>query len=167
MKLFGVRLSVRLSVCPIVRLPHAAAAVGLLLSAVPAGSAVFTCIGALGTPSRTGPSLESIYRLSVTVDLCEGYGRKLAAFIAPLSATRPISEQHKNGQTTTVCKLTRYALLRFVRSRSSINNKIISLIFFYFATASWRPSKRKKNPGPWARAQCAQCPLVKTALPAG
>ena len=35
-------------------------------------SAVFTCIGALGTPSRTGPSLESIYRVSLTVDLCEG-----------------------------------------------------------------------------------------------
>jgi len=76
-------------------LPHAAAAAGLLLSAVPAGSAVFTCIGALGTPRRTRPSLESIYRLSVTVDLCEGYGRKLAAFIAPLSATIPA--QHKNS----------------------------------------------------------------------
>ena len=34
-------------------------------------SSVFTCIGALGTPSRTGPSLESIYRVSLTVDLCE------------------------------------------------------------------------------------------------
>ena len=38
-------------------------------------SSVFTCIGALGTlpPIRTGPgSLESIYRVSLTVDLCEG-----------------------------------------------------------------------------------------------
>jgi len=38
-------------------------------------SAVFTCIGALGTPpAERGPSLESIYRVSltVTVDLCEG-----------------------------------------------------------------------------------------------
>ena len=32
----------------------------------------FTCIGALGTPSRTGLSLESIYRVSLAVDLCEG-----------------------------------------------------------------------------------------------
>jgi len=37
-------------------------------------SSVFTCIGALSTPppSRTGPSLKSIYRVSLTVDLCEG-----------------------------------------------------------------------------------------------
>jgi len=147
-------------------LPHAAAAVGLLLSAVPAGSAVFTRIGALGTPSRTGPSLESIFRLSVTVDLCEGYGRKLAAFIAPLSATRPISEQQRNGQCTTVCKLTRYALLRFVRSRSSINNKIISLIFFISLQPVGGPQKEKKIRGPghvpsvpnahWLRRPCRQ-----------
>jgi len=25
----------------------------------------------------------------------------------------------------------------------------------YFATASWGPLKKKKNPGPWTRAQCA------------
>ena len=36
------------------------------------GSSVFTCIGALGTPAERGPSLESIYRVSLTVDLCEG-----------------------------------------------------------------------------------------------
>ena len=34
-------------------------------------SAVFTCIAALGTPAERGPSLESIYRVSLTVDLCE------------------------------------------------------------------------------------------------
>ena len=35
---------------------------------------VFTCSGALGTPppAERGPSLESIYRVSLTVDLCEG-----------------------------------------------------------------------------------------------
>ena len=32
-------------------------------------SSVFTCIGALGTPSRTGPLA---YRVSLTVGLCEG-----------------------------------------------------------------------------------------------
>jgi len=60
-------------------------------------SSVFTCIGALGTPSpaERGPSLESIYRISLTADACEGKGRKLAAFIAPLSATIPA--QHKNS----------------------------------------------------------------------
>ena len=46
-------------------------------------------------PAERGPSLESIYRVSLTVDLCEGSGRKLAAFIAPLSATIPA--QHKNS----------------------------------------------------------------------
>ena len=37
-------------------------------------SSVFTCIAALGTsPSaERGPSLESIYRVSLTVDLCNG-----------------------------------------------------------------------------------------------
>ena len=35
------------------------------------GSSVFTCIGALGTPAERGPSLESIYRVSLTVDLCD------------------------------------------------------------------------------------------------
>ena len=36
-------------------------------------SAVFTCTGALGTPpAERGPSLESIYRVALTVDLCEG-----------------------------------------------------------------------------------------------
>ena len=39
---------------------------------VSVGSSVFTCIGALGTPSRTGPSLECIHRVSIAVDLCEG-----------------------------------------------------------------------------------------------
>ena len=38
----------------------------------PQTSSVFTCIGALGTPpAEGGPSLESIYRVSLTVGLCE------------------------------------------------------------------------------------------------
>ena len=35
-------------------------------------SSVFTCTGALGTPAEWGPSLESIHRISLKVDLCEG-----------------------------------------------------------------------------------------------
>jgi len=37
-------------------------------------SAVFTCIGGGPWPpsAERGPSLESIYRVSLTVDLCEG-----------------------------------------------------------------------------------------------
>jgi len=68
-------------------------------------SSVFTCTGALSTPRRTRPSLESIYRVSLRVDLCEG-------------------------------------------------NKSISFNKFISPQPVGGPSKRKKNPGPWARAQC-------------
>jgi len=52
-------------------------------------------LGPWAPPAERGPSLESIYRVSLTVDLCEGQDRKLTAFIAPLSATIPT--QHKNS----------------------------------------------------------------------
>ena len=51
--------------------------------------------GSWAHPAERSPSLESIYRVSLTVDFCEGKGIKLAAFIAPLSATIPA--QHKNS----------------------------------------------------------------------
>ena len=76
------------------------------LLSFPIYSSVFTCIWALGTPAERGPSLESIYRVSLTVDLCEG-------------------------------------------------NEIISFFLNCFTTASWGPLEKKKNRGPWARAQCA------------
>jgi len=69
-------------------------------------SSVFTCTGALGTPAERGPSLESIYRDSLTVDLCEGN--------TIISFKKIISPQPVGG-----------------------------------------PQKEIKNPGPWARAQCA------------
>jgi len=71
-------------------------------------SGVFTCTEALSTPRRTRPSLESIYRVSLKVDLCEG-------------------------------------------------NKIISFNKFISPQPVGGPSKREKNPGPWARAQCIHC----------
>jgi len=41
-------------------------------------SAVFTCIGALGTPpAELGPSLESIYRVSLAVDLFRRFRQKI------------------------------------------------------------------------------------------
>jgi len=50
---------------------------------------------------------------------------------------------------TVISKLTIYALLVFVRSCSSINNKIISFKHkIYLTTASWGPWKRKKSGGP-------------------
>ena len=52
-------------------------------------------------------------------------------------------------------KLTRYALLVFVRSCSSINNKIISFKKFISPQPVGGPWKRKKIRGRWARAQCA------------
>jgi len=42
-------------------------------AAIGSASSVFACIGALGTPSpqaERGPSVESIYRVSLTVDIC-------------------------------------------------------------------------------------------------
>jgi len=77
-------------------------------------SAVFTCNGALGTPSRTGrgPSLESIYRVSLTVDLCEG--NKIISFnkfISPQPVGGPQKEK-KSGAlgTCPVCPLVKTAL---------------------------------------------------------
>ena len=57
-------------------------------------SSVFTCIGALGTPAERGPSLESIYRVSLTVDLCEG--NKIISFdkfISPQPVGGPQKEK--------------------------------------------------------------------------
>ena len=49
----------------------------------------------------------------------------------------------------------RSILLVFIRSCSSINNKVISLKKFISPQPVGGPSKRKKIRGPWARAQCA------------
>ena len=54
-----------------------------------------SALGPWAPPPTPPASLESIYRVSLTTDVCEGYGRKLAAFIAPLLAT--IAAQHKNS----------------------------------------------------------------------
>ena len=54
-----------------------------------------------------------------------------------------------------ICKLTRYALLVFARSCSSVNNKIISLKNLFHHSQLGAPQKEKKIRGPWARAQCA------------
>ena len=62
---------------------------------------------------------------------------------------------------TKTVKLTRYALLVFVRSCSSINNKIISLKKL-FHHSQLGALKKKKNPG--ALGTCPVCPLIKTAL---
>ena len=61
------------------------------LQAVPS----LPALGPWAPPAERGPFLESIYRVSLIVDLCEGQDRKLTAFIAPLSATIPT--QHKNS----------------------------------------------------------------------
>jgi len=64
---------------------------GLATSTVPS----LPALGPWAPPAERGPSLESIYWVSLAVDLCEGQGRKLAAFIATLSATIPA--QHRNS----------------------------------------------------------------------
>ena len=62
-----------------------------------------------------------------------------------------------------VCKLTRYALLVFVRSCSSINNKIISFKKIISPRPDGAPQKEKY---PGALGTCPVCRLVKTVLSA-
>ena len=63
---------------------------------------VFTCIGgALGTPpAERGPSLESIYRVSLAVDLCE-YNKiirpSLKKIILPQPVMGPLKKKKKSG----------------------------------------------------------------------
>ena len=125
---------------------------GLLLARalVVVDSAVFTSIAALGTSSRTGPLARKYLPSFPYIWSLRRLRQKISSIYCILYATIPA--QHK---------LTGYALLVFVRSCSSINKKIISLKN-YFTTASWGPSKRKKNQG--ALGTCPVCPLDKTAL---
>jgi len=58
-------------------------------------SSVLTCIGALGTPSaERGPSLECIYRVSLTVDHCEGY--KINS-LKKIISQQPVEAPKKSG----------------------------------------------------------------------
>jgi len=100
-------------------------------------SAVFTCIGALGTPSRTG-----------------ALARKYLPGFPYSWSLRILRQKISSIYCIIICKLTRYALLVFVRSCSSINNKIISFKNLFHHSQLGAPQKEKFR-GPWARAQCA------------
>ena len=57
-------------------------------------SAIFTCTGALGTPpAERGPSLESIYRVSLTVDLCEVLRQKISSIYCTVICNYPSAAQ--------------------------------------------------------------------------
>ena len=76
-------------------------------------SSVFTCTGALGTPAEWGPSLESIHRISLKVDLCEG--NKIISFkefISPEPVGGPQKEKKYPGAlgTCPVCPVVKTAL---------------------------------------------------------
>jgi len=78
-------------------------------------SSVFTCIGALGTPTpaERGPSLESIYRVSLTADLREG--NKITSFLKIYFITAswgPLKKKKKSGALCTcpICPLVKTAL---------------------------------------------------------
>ena len=113
-------------------------------------SAVFTCIGALGNPSRTGPLARKYLQGFPYSWSLRRVRQKISSIFCTVICNYPSAAQHKNSPLA-YC---RSILLVFVRAYSSINNKIIS-IKNYFTTASWGPSKRTKSAGPWARAQCA------------
>jgi len=121
-------------------------------------SAVFTCIGALGTPSRTGP-LARKYLLSFPYSLSlRRLRQKISNIYCTVICNYPSAAQEQPFTVglffiTKTVKLTRYALLVFVRSCSSVNNKIISLKNLFHHSQLGAP--QKKSWGPWARAQCA------------
>ena len=88
-------------------------------------------LGPWASPAERGPLLESIYRVSLT------HSWSLRRFRQKISSI----------YCTVICKLTRYALV-FVRSCSSINNKIISLKKFISPQPVGAPQKEKKSGGP-------------------
>ena len=110
-------------------LDHVVSGFGVVL--VPRGSTVFTCIGALGTPSRTGP-----------------LARKYLPGFPYSWSLRRLRQKISGIYCTVICKLTRYALLVFVRSCSSINNKIISFKKFISPQPVGGPQKEKKSGAP-------------------
>ena len=78
----------------------------------------FACIGALGTPpaERGGPSLECIYRVSLTVDLYEG--NNIISFKNfTTTSWGPLKKKKNPGAlgTCSVCPLVKTALLRYVK----------------------------------------------------
>ena len=131
-------------------------------------SAVFTCIGALGTPSRTGPLVRKYLPGFPYSWSLRRLRHKMSSIYCTVICNYPSAAQEQPFTVGLFCitktvKLTRHALLVFVRSYSSINNKIISLKK-YFTTARWGTLKKKENPGALGTCHCPVCPLVKTAL---
>jgi len=114
-------------------------------------SAVFTCIGALGTPSRTGP-LARKYLPGFP------YGWSLRRLRQKINSiywhcNYPSTAQEQPFtvslfRITKTVKLTRYTLLVFVQSCSSINNNIISLKNLFHHSQLGAPQKAKKSGSP-------------------
>ena len=93
----------------------------------------------LAPPAERGPSLESIYRFSLQLIFAKVKAENWQHLLH-----RYLQLFQRSTETALYC---RSILLVFVRSCSSINNKIISLKN-YFTTASWGPLKKKKTWGP-------------------
>ena len=89
-------------------------------------------MGPWAPPAERGPSLESIYRVSLTVDLCEG--NKIEDFHARTAQVHFLKFQYtrfkKCAKSAMGCDLFRHSQLG-------------------------APQKEKKIRGPWARTQCA------------
>ena len=119
-------------------------------------SAVFTCIRALGTPSRTGPLARKYLPGFPYYWSLRRLRQKISSIYCTVICNYPSAAQEQPFTAGLFC------MLVFVRSCSSINNKIISLKKFILPQPVEGPTKRKKNPG--ALGTCPVCPLVKTAL---
>ena len=120
------------------------------LSVIPSvriSSAVFTCIGALGTPSRTGP----LARRYLPGFPYSGFLRRLRQKISSIYCTAicnypSAAQEHPMYNSVQVDQICTASVTAFVRSCSSINNEKFKKK--YFTTASRGPSKRKKIRGP-------------------
>jgi len=80
---------------------------------VPLPVAALPALGPWAPPAERGPSLESIYQVSLTVDLCEGNKIiSLKKFISPQQVGGP-SKRKKTGAlgTCPVCPLVNAALV--------------------------------------------------------
>ena len=137
-------------------------------------SAVFNCIGALGTPSQTGPLARKYlpgFRYSWSLRRLRQKIGSIYCTVIPAAQEQPFTV----GLLfiTKTVKLTRYALLVFVRSCSSLSNKIISFKkLFHHGQPVGGPSKRKTSGalhrhvpsvpiGRWKSVYAASCPISK------
>ena len=107
-------------------------------------SAVFTCIGALSNPSRTGPLARKYLQGFPYCWSLRRLRQKSRSIFCTVICNYPSAAQHKNSPLV----YSRPSLLVFVRACSSINNKIISIKKFISPQPVGAPQKEQNPRGP-------------------